>query len=112
MRNWAAITGLLLVLPGSAAEAGEKLSPSELRRLFPGSFQAVVHGAVTVNITARGNGTLIGRMKGKTDRGRWTLKGGTFCIAWNKWLGGKTSCSAVVADDGWYRGGSVKFRRI
>jgi hypothetical protein len=51
-------------------------------------------------------------MKDKSDTGRWTLRGNSLCIAWKTWLGGKTSCSAVVADDGWYRGGSVKFRRI
>lgn len=108
----AALVGLCLLVPATTANAGEKLSGAELRKLFPGSFHAVVNGAVTVSITARGNGTLTGRMKDKSDTGRWTLRGNSLCIAWKTWLGGKTSCSAVVADDGWYRGGSVKFRRI
>ena len=88
------------------------LSQAELGKLFPGSFQAVVSGAVTVKITARGNGTLIGQMTGQEDRGRWSVKSGKLCIVWSNWLNGKASCSRVIADDGWYRGNGVKFRKI
>ena len=88
------------------------LSQAELGKLFPGSFQAVVNGAVMVKITARGNGTLIGQMTGQEDRGRWSVKSGKLCIVWSTWLNGKASCSRVIADDGWYRGNGVKFRKI
>ena len=44
--------------PGARADETIILSQAELGKLFPGSFQAVVNGAVTVKITARGNGTL------------------------------------------------------
>ena len=94
------------------ARADDSLSQSELGKLFPGSFQAVVNGAVTVMITARGNGTLVGQMTGQEDRGWWSVKSGKLCIVWSSWLNGKTSCSRVVADDGWYRGNGVKFRKI
>ena len=98
--------------PGAGADETIILSQAELGKLFPGNFQAVVNGAVTVKITARGNGTLVGQMTGQEDRGWWSVKSGKLCIVWTTWLNGKASCSRVIADDGWYRGNGVKFRKI
>lgn len=108
------LAAILMGFSGLAATAGEAvtLSQAELGKLFPGKFQAVVHGAVTVKITARGNGTLIGQMTGQEDRGRWSVERGKLCIVWSTWMNGKASCSRVIADDGWYRGNGVKFRKI
>ncbi len=107
------LAATVLGFSGVSAGADEAvLSQAELGKLFPGSFQAVVSGAVVVKITARGNGTLIGEMTGQEDRGRWSVKSGKLCIVWSTWLNGKASCSRVIADDGWYRGNGVKFRKI
>ena len=108
-----ALAATMLGFSGFSAGADEAvLSQAELGKLFPGSFQAVVSGAVTVKITARGNGTMTGKMTGQEDSGRWSVKSGKLCIVWSNWLNGKASCSRVVADDGWYRGNGVKFRKI
>jgi hypothetical protein len=107
------LAATVLGFSGVSASADEAvLSQAELGKLFPGSFQAVVSGAVVVKITARGNGTLIGEMTGQEDRGRWSVKSGKLCIVWSTWLNGKASCSRVIAGDGWYRGNGVKFRKI
>jgi len=107
------LAAAMLGFSGFSAGADEAaLSQAELGKLFPGSFQAVVSGAVTVKITARGNGTLTGKMTGQEDSGRWSVKSGKLCIVWSNWLDGKTSCSRVIADNGWYRGNGVKFRKI
>jgi len=107
------LTAAVLGFSGASAGAEEAvLSQAELGKLFPGSFQAVVSGAVVVKITARGNGTLIGQTTGQEDRGRWSVERGKLCIVWSTWLNGKASCSRVIADDGWYRGNGVKFRKI
>ena len=106
-----AVAGLLTSFACTGAGAGEKLSHSQLAKLFPGSFTAVVYGMVKVDITAKGNGVLIGKIKSKQDRGRWSLQNGQLCISMPKLKGGKTSCSAVVADKGWYLGNGVKFKR-
>ena len=108
------LAAFVMVFSSFKAGADESLtlSPAELGKLFPGSFQAVVNGAVTVKIAARGNGTLVGQMTGQEDRGWWSVKSGKLCILWTTWLNGKTSCSQVIADDGWYRGNGVKFRKI
>ena len=98
--------------PGARADESITLSQAELGKLFPGSFQAVVNEAVTVQITARGNGTLIGQMTGQKDSGWWSVKSGKLCIVWSTWLNGKASCSRVISGDGWYRGNGVKFRKI
>jgi hypothetical protein len=102
--------GILLSAPGAIAEQ-KTISGAELAGLFPGSFLAVANG-MSIKITARGNGTLHGQMQGYKDKGKWTLAGGRLCITWEKWLSGKTTCSMVVADNGWYRGSGVKFRKL
>ena len=95
------------VVPSSAQD---KLSQQELRSLFPGNFTAVVKGYV-VQFTAKGNGVLLGQMNGMKDTGRWSLQGGQLCIMMSNWTSGKSTCSTVVADNGWYRGEGVKFRK-
>jgi hypothetical protein len=106
--------GFLAVSMATGAVAGDTsaLSQSELRKLFPGNFTAVVNGAVTLKIVARSNGTMTGQMTGKQDSGRWSVAGGKLCIVWSTWLDGKTSCSSVKSGDGWYLGNGVKFRKI
>jgi hypothetical protein len=98
--------------PQSQAADQSSLSPAQLGQLFPGNFTAVVNGALTVKIVARGNGTLFGQMNGRQDSGRWRISGGKLCIVWSSWMGGKTSCSSVKSGDGWYHGNGVKFRKI
>ena len=106
-----AVAGLLMTFAASPSSAAEKLSHSQLSKLFPGSFTAVVYGMVKVDITAKGDGVLIGKIKSQQDKGRWSLQNGKLCISMPKLKNGKTSCSAVVADNGWYRGNGVKFKR-
>lgn len=104
--------GLIGSSMGATAEAQQKkVTPAELGKLFPGSFVAVA-GGMPIRIVASGNGRLRGEVKGMKDTGRWTVSGTRLCITWDKWLGGKTSCSIIVADNGWYLGSGVKFRKV
>jgi hypothetical protein len=105
-----ALAGLLAF--GGSAAAGDKLSHAQLGRLFPGSFYAVVNGSMAMNITARANGTLTGKVSGFQDTGRWSVQAGRLCIAWTKWLSGRTSCSPVVDTGAWYQGSGVKFKKL
>jgi hypothetical protein len=107
-----AAAGMIFAASTSTCFAGDTLSQSELRELFPGSFDAVVYGILQVKITARGNGQLIGLFSGKKDTGRWSVNNGRLCIAWNNWTDGKASCSQVVASNGWYRGNGVRFKKL
>ena len=106
-----AVCGLIAGL-ASAAHASDRLSSSELQGLFPGKFQAVVRGVVTVNLTAGGDGSLVGRMAKDTDQGRWFVRNGKLCIVLDKWMNGKPKCSAVTAEEGWFKAADVRFRRI
>ena len=106
-----AVCGLLAGL-STVAQASDKLSASELRELFPGKFQAVVSGVVTVNLTAAGDGSLVGRMARDSDSGRWFVRNGKLCIVLDKWMNGKPKCSAVTAEEGWFRAADVRFRRL
>jgi hypothetical protein len=101
-----------LIVSAGDAVAGEKLSHAQLGKLFPGSFYAVVNGSLTMNITAKANGTLTGKVSSYQDTGRWSVQSGRLCIVWTKWLGGKTTCSAVVDTGAWYQGSGVKFKKL
>ncbi len=107
-----AAAGVVAMCPSSTAYADEALTQAQLQKLFPGTFTAVVQGATKLTFTAKSNGTLIGEMPGKQDSGRWSLRDGKLCVMLTTWTRGKSACSAVVADSGWYRGQGIKFRKI
>lgn len=107
-----ALAGVLMMAASQASLAGETLSQTQLRSLFPGSFYAIVKGVVALKITASGNGKLVGTYKDKKDTGRWSLSGSKLCIVWTTWDDGKSNCSTVVADGGWYHGSGVRFRKL
>jgi len=106
-----AAAGVVMVCVSTTARADTALTHTQLQKLFPGTFLAVVHGAMKLTFTAKGNGTLIGEMPGKHDSGSWTIRDGKLCVMLNTWTRGKPACSAVVADGDWYRGRGIKFRK-
>ncbi|HRX37560.1 MAG TPA: hypothetical protein P5337_14305 [Aestuariivirga sp.] len=99
-------------LSGSHAQAGDALSNQEILRLAPGTFQALVKGKYAVTVTLARDGSAVGRAQGLEDRGRWTVRGDELCIVLPTWTRGRVECSAVVADNGWYRGRNVAFRKL
>lgn len=107
---YGAFFAILAFLNVVTAKAGEQLSERELSQLFPGRFQAIVQGTLVVNITARRDGSLLGEFMSRSDTGRWSIRSGELCIRFSKWLGGRTSCAAVVEQAGWYRTSDVQFR--
>jgi len=96
----------------STASAGDALSPSELRKLAPGRYAVNVMGLVNMVVSMRTNGIIVGEAKGERDRGYWSVRGQKLCVAWNKWNGGKRSCSTLTGDAGRYSGGGLSLRRI
>ena len=105
-----AATLLLLSLACRSAEAGDMLSERALQLLFPGRFEAVVKGSLTVSVTARSDGSLIAEFLSKADTGRWSIRSDKLCIRFSSWLDGRTQCSPVIVDGGWYRTSEVMFR--
>ena len=96
----------------SAASAGDALSPSELRRLAPGRYAVNVMGLVSMVVSMRPNGIIVGEAEGERDSGNWTVQGQKLCVAWNKWNAGKRRCSTLTGDAGRYSGGGLSMRRI
>ena len=96
-----------------AAEPGSyrPLEPQALKALFPGSFQAEVHG-YKVNFVARQDGSLVGSSQRGTDTGQWSVEQGELCIMLSSWLSGRTACSQVVQQGDWYRADNVVFRKL
>jgi hypothetical protein len=105
----AAIIGLALACP---AQAADKLSGAQLRQLFPGTFQAVVHGMVRLKVAAHGNGRLTGEMTGRKLSGNWRVAGSKLCIGIKAGEQGRSQCSHVSFANGWYVGSGVRFRPI
>lgn len=96
----------------SPVHAGDVLTSDDIIRLTPGTFQAVVKGKYELTVTLNRNGSAIGRVPGLEDRGRWTVRGNQLCILLPTWTKGRVECSAVKADNGWYRGRGVAFRKL
>ncbi|MGE0211925.1 MAG: hypothetical protein AB7S41_09545 [Parvibaculaceae bacterium] len=107
----AAMIVALCSVPAGAAETGT-LGQQALKKLFPGSFHAVVSGVYKLRITARRDGSLLGRSSTKSDTGTWSIDGGNLCITFARWMNGRSMCSAVSWDGEWYRLTRVKFRKI
>lgn len=114
LRAWLRISAAMLVLAPLAscsAQAGSLLSERELQLLFPGRFEAVVKGSLTISVTAKSDGSLIAEFLTKADTGQWSIRSGKLCIRFSSWLEGRTKCSPVVVDGGWYRTSEVMFRQ-
>jgi hypothetical protein len=92
-------------------QAAESVSELELRRLFPGRFQAIAHGFLKIRIIASADGSLYARQIGKVDTGAWAIRADRLCIKFTKWLKGRTRCSRVTEQAGWYSTSDVKFKK-
>lgn len=99
-------------MSGNAALADAPMTSQEIIRLAPGTFHAVVKGKYELTVTLTRDGTAVGKAQGLEDRGRWTVRNGELCIVLPTWTRGRVECSTVVADNGWYRGRSVSFRKL
>lgn len=103
----ASLLGVLFLQPAAA----NPLEPRALKALFPGSFQAQVHGYM-VSFVAHRDGSLVGTSLKGTDTGQWSVKQGQLCIMLSSWLSGRTACSQVVQQGDWYRADNVVFRKL
>lgn len=107
----AGLAGFLAFAPTGAAVAGEAMTSKQIKALFPGNFRAIVNGIIPVRFKAYRSGRLLGKMRGDTDRGRWSVRGGVLCIVLNKWMDGKARCARVTKSGGWYQVASVRFKK-
>lgn len=110
LRAACAATVLFILAPN--VQAATALSAAELQRLAPGRYVVTLYNAVSMTITMKPNGTVVGASKSERDSGTWTMSGDKLCIAWHKWLGGQARCSGLVRSGGQYHGSGFTFRRI
>ena len=103
----ACLLGVLFMQPAAA----NPLEQRALKALFPGSFQAQVHG-YNVSFVAHRDGSLVGTSQKGTDTGEWSVQQGQLCIMLTSWLSGRTACSQVVQQGDWYRADNVVFRKL
>jgi hypothetical protein len=103
---------LVSAVSGNTAFAESAMTAQEIIRLAPGTFHAVVKGKYELTVTLTRDGTAVGKAQGLEDKGRWTVRNDQLCIVLPTWTRGRVECSAVVADNGWYMGRSVAFKRL
>ena len=101
----AAIAAVVAGLLTSAPPAGAGyLSGVQIKRLFPGRFEAVWKDKFGALVTASAAGTLTGRNRLRTDTGVWKVRGDKLCVSFRVWTADKFKCSRLLADGGWYLG--------
>ena len=94
------------------------MEPDALEGLFPGHYEAHVAGGYRLLISAKDDGTMLGRAFGKEDKGVWVIKGEELCIAWRSWTSGKYKCGAITQNGDWFvatnseNGETMKFKAV
>jgi hypothetical protein len=106
------VLGMVITLtPAYSGDATRVLSERELRQLFPGRFVAFAYGVARINLTARPDGSVYGKM-GRADTGIWRLRGKQLCIKFTRWLKGRNRCSTVSKKGEWYQTGPITFKKV
>ncbi len=104
--------------PAGAPADELSMESNALEGLFPGHYEARVAGGYRLLISAKGDGTMLGRAFGKEDRGVWVIKNEQLCIAWRSWTRGKYKCGAITQNGKWFvatnskNGETMKFRAV
>ena len=88
----------------SAAAAADRLSPREIRALFPGSFTGTWQGKHTIAIVAGEDGSLAGAVGSSTDTGVWSISGRQLCVTFKTWTENVKQCGEVFKQGEFYIG--------
>lgn len=109
-----AVSGFVIV-SAAPSFAGDPLTASQIRNLFPGTFNgSVKNGKRRITVSILAGGLIRGRADGKVDEGRWSIESDKFCIKWKHWSKAKKRCRHVIRDGVWYKAvkadGSVLLR--
>ena len=106
------VIGMIMGAVATPALADEPLTAQQIRGLAPGTFHAVVKGKFQLIVTLSRDGAIVGKVPGLTDRGHWSVRNNELCITMPNMTRGYLMCSSVVADNGWYKGRNVSFRKL
>ncbi len=88
----------------------ETMSQTQVRKLFPGSYNVLIFGRYDLRVNMRPNGTMTGVAGTYQDTGKWSVENGRLCVAWANWTKGKTGCSALSRKGDWISGRGFRFR--
>lgn len=113
----AAALSLLTVTPSGSAQAGQRLTASELHGLFRGVLVGYYQETRQIKIQATRAGQVMAWFEGKVDTGTWKIVGNQICVAFKVWTSGKPKCRFVERDGRWFRAvkangkSKIKFQR-
>ncbi len=112
-----AALSLATLAPTNNANAGQRLTATELHGLFRGVLTGYYKETREIKVQATRAGQLMAWFEGKVDTGTWKVVGNQICVAFKVWTSGKPKCRFVERDGSWYRAvkangkSKVKFRR-
>ena len=98
------------------AEAGQKLSGTQIKALFRGVINGY-YKSTPIKAQLTRSGGITAWADGKVDTGSWKIVGDQVCVLFKVWTSNKFKCSHVVREGNWYlavnnKGKSkIKFRR-
>jgi len=111
-----AVVGICAFGLVDAAQAGQRLSGSEIRALFRGNLVGYYQDTRKISVKATRAGALLAWFEGKVDTGTWKIVGNKVCVTFKVWTSGKAKCRFVERDGSWYRAvkangkSKIKFR--
>ncbi len=101
----------LLFMPGNA-RAGDPLSPADLKKLAPATYNVSVAESVKAIVKLTGGGGIsVATNKGERDTGRWSIQGNKLCVVFKHLLDHKPNCSTLTNENGMIHGDGFSARR-
>ncbi len=101
LRLFVSILSVVILSATAAHSDPVRLGAQSLKKLFPGHYEARVKG-YKILFSAHRGGKLVGQAFGRSDRGKWFVKGRRLCMAWQNWTKGKVKCGSVSRQNNWY----------
>ncbi len=95
------IAALLALMSADALAGDKKLTGPEIKAAYSDAKTIFTNSGGTWLVVWKADGTMTGIRKNKEDfpdKGKWWVKGDTFCREWGYWMGGIERCFGVTLD--------------
>jgi hypothetical protein len=101
LSSWV-IFGLSLAF--AAPGLADQLTAGQIKKLAPASYTGFLRGDLPATIKLGSDGMIAGRTEGKSEVGKWFVRGDDLCIQFKVWTSNKPHCGAVHRDGVWFVG--------
>jgi hypothetical protein len=105
---------LALVWVSTSAEAGPRLTTTQISALAPGYYAGTWKGKRQLYLKLSPDGTISGTVDGARHSGRWYVSNGNLCLVFRILVLQKTKCGTIHRDGSWivgyYKKGKPRIR--